>query len=271
MTAKPKGRVSLSCILLGIALLLSACVTQTQGNRTGQQADIVTESDEPETRKRARIRLELASGYFEQGQTTVALDEIKQSLAADPNYPDAHNLRGLVFMRLGDMRQAEESFRRAASLNPRDANTQHNLGWLMCQQARYAEATTAFNQALASPTYGEQAKTLMTQGICQARAGQLQDAERNLARSYELDAGNPITGYNLATLLYRRGDFPKAQFYLRRLNNGEFANAETLWLGIKVERRMGDQAAMGQLGDQLKKRFAQSKELAAYNRGAFDE
>ena len=57
------------------------------------------------------------------------------------------------------------------------------------------------------------------------------EAERSLARSYELDAGNPITGYNLANLLYRRGDYKRAQFYIRRLNNSELANAETLWLG----------------------------------------
>ena len=46
----------------------------------------MTASDEPDGRKRARIRLELAVGYFEQGQTAVALDELKQSLVADPAY-----------------------------------------------------------------------------------------------------------------------------------------------------------------------------------------
>ena len=45
----------------------------------------MTESDEPEARKRARIRMELAVGYFEQGQTNVALDELKQVIAADPS------------------------------------------------------------------------------------------------------------------------------------------------------------------------------------------
>jgi hypothetical protein len=48
------------------------------------RARLVTDSDEPEARKRARIRLELAVGYFEQGQTTVALDEQKQVAAGRP-------------------------------------------------------------------------------------------------------------------------------------------------------------------------------------------
>ncbi len=234
-------------------------------------ADIVTASDEPAARKRARVRLQLAVGYFENGQTTVALDELKQALVIDPTFPEAYNLRGLVYMRMNDPRLAEDSFRRAVALNPRDANTLHNYGWFLCQQSRYPEATQAFNQALANPAYGDRAKTFMALGLCQQSAGQFAEAERNLARSYELDAGNPITGYNLAALLLRRGDLVRAQFYIRRLNNSELANAESLWLGIKVERQMENRDAMIQLGDQLKKRFGQSKEAANYARGAFDE
>jgi len=90
-------------------------------------------------------------------------------------------------------------------------------------------------------------------------------------KSYEYDAGNPITGYNLANLLFLKNEDVRARFYIRRINNTGLANAETLWLGIKVERRLGDQAAMAQLGGQLLKRFAQSTQAAAYQRGAFDE
>ena len=140
-------------------------------------------------------------------------------MAADPNFPDVHNLRGLIFMRMNDLAQAEDSFRRAIALNPRDSNALHNFGWLQCQQSRYADALRLFEQAMGNPLYTGRAKTLMAQGICQARAGQTGDAERSLSRSYELDAGNPVTGYNLANLLYQRGDFQRAQFYIRRLNN----------------------------------------------------
>jgi type IV pilus assembly protein PilF len=90
-------------------------------------------------------------------------------------------------------------------------------------------------------------------------------------KSYELDAGNPITAYNLSLLLFQRADFVRAQFYVRRLNNSELANAESLWLGIKVERRLNNRDAIQQLGAQLKKRFPQSREYLAFERGAFNE
>jgi type IV pilus assembly protein PilF len=264
---------------LGVAALLLALVgcAQTAGAPATTAAAVasgrepITESDEPEARKRARIRVELASGYFEQGQTTVALDEIKLALGADPTYAPAYTLRGLVYSRLNELPLAEESFKRAQQLSPRDPDVLHHYGLFACQQGRYQQAVELFQQALVSPVYGGQAKTLMAKGICQVRAAQFAEAEGSLARSYELDAGNPITAYNLAALQFRRGDYPKAQFTIRRLNNSELANAETLWLGIKVEQRMANTEAMAQLAQQLSRRFPDSREWASYQRRAFDE
>jgi type IV pilus assembly protein PilF len=253
-----------------LVLALGGCAASPKMDSSAA-SDIVTPSDESETRRRARIRLELASGYFEQGKTEVALDEVKQVLAIDSSFAEGYDLRGLILMRLNDNRAAEESFRRAISLNPRDPNPNHNLGWLLCQQGRYPEAQRAFDVAMANPTYNGRAKTLMAEGVCEARAGKLPEAEKSLARSYELDPGNPITGYNLANLLYRRGENQRAQFYIRRINNSELANAESLWLGIKVEHRMNDVTAMRQLGEQLKKRFGGSVQAGKYDRGAFNE
>ncbi len=269
----PKWNISK---LFWAAVSLSLLVACASGPRPHASSDVqskdqATDSDELEVRKRARLRLELAVGYFDQGQTRVALDEVKQSLQQDPNYAEAYNLRGLVYMRLADYRLAEESFRQALVLAPRDGNTLHNYGWLLCQQAKFAEANTLFGQALASNNYPNAAKTSMTMGVCQIRAGQLVDAETSLQRSYALDPGNPITGFNLSVLLFKRGDFVRSQFYIRRVNNGDFSTAESLWQGIKVERKMGNTDAMRQLADQLNKRFSQSRELQLYEKGSFDE
>ena len=265
--------LALGGLLVALVGGLAGCAsgTATPAASSANKADFITDSDETDARKRARIRLELAVGYFEQGKTTTALDELKQSISADPTLLEAYNLRGLIYMRLNDAGLAEESFRRALTINPRASNVQHNYGWLLCQQSRVPEAVQMFTSALADPNYGDRAKTWMTQGLCQMKIGNAADAEASLGHSYELDAGNPITGYNLALLLFNRGEFVRAQFYVRRLNNSELANAESLWLGIKVERRMDNREAMSQLASQLKKRFPQSKELSLYEKGAFNE
>jgi len=262
---------------VAVALLLSGCVntrtttTTLADSSSSKGNEIVTESDESSRQRRARLRMELASGYFEQGQTTVALDEIKQALAADPNNADAYNLRGLVYMRLDDAGLAEDSFRRAIAINPRDANARHNYGWLLCQQNRFGDAATQFNEALAVPSYADRAKTLMTQGVCQLKAGQRVEAERSLMQAYEIDAGNPVVGFNLASVLAQREEWSRAQFYIRRVNNSSAASAETLWLGIRIERKLNNREAAAQLGGQLQRRFPQSREASAYERGNFND
>ena len=174
-------------------------------------------------------------------------------------------------MQLGDFPQADDSFRRALALRGGDPNLQHNYGWLLCQQKKHAEADQYFVKALANPAYTSRSKTLMARGLCQSAAGQVAEAEQTLLKAYELDAGNPVVGYHLASLLFRRNEAARSQFYIRRLNNSQFANAESLWLGVKVERAMGDSVAMRQLADQLRKRFPESREQAAFERGAFNE
>ena len=153
------GRLLRPCgtwLLLGSAVLSASAVLSgcagAPGGTGAQSAEPLTQFDEPETRKRARIRTTLASSYFEQGQDTVALDEVKQALAADANYGPALVLRGLVYMRLNDDQRAEESFVRALQINPKDSDALHNYGWFACGHKREKESLSLFERAIANPT-----------------------------------------------------------------------------------------------------------------------
>ena len=261
--------------LVGLALL-TGCATSSGTGFAQSQEEAATAAasggeGESDAQRRARIRLELAASYFERGQFNVALDEIRQVLAINPNLADAYNLRGLVFMRLDDQAMAQESFRRAASLRPNDPDVAHNYGWLLCQQKNYVLAQQQFEQALAQRNYTARHKTFMAQGLCLQAEGKEAPALQALLKSYELDPGNPVVGYNLALLLRRQGDLERAQFYIRRLNNSELANAQSLWLGMKIEHALRNDVALRQLSEQLQRRFPQSPEAGLWARRAFDE
>jgi type IV pilus assembly protein PilF len=122
------------------------------------------------------------------------------------------------------------------------------------------------------PQYQGAARTLLAQGVCQAFAGQLDLSEVSLSRAYELDPSNPFTATNLAEVLYRRGEYERARFYVRRVNAlADVSNAQTLWLAAKIENRLGNEQGTAEFGTQLRNRFPESREAAAYARGAFDE
>lgn len=254
-----------------IAVLLAGCAQTTQTTSTsGGEARGAPEPADAE--RRARTRLELAALYFGRAQYEVALQEIGLALAARPDMGAAYNLRGLVHAAMGDDAQADESFLRALALNPRDADSMHNRAWFLCQRNRSAEADRLFDQALAQPQYRDAPRTLMAQGVCLARAGKLPEAEAKLLRAFEMDAANPTTALNLAEVLYRRGEYERARFYIRRVNaSEEIANAQSLWLAMRIEHRIGNRGGVDAFGRQLRNRFPQSAEALAYERGRFDD
>jgi type IV pilus assembly protein PilF len=254
--------------LIGLTV---ACANMSASTSSANGTDLATASDETDVQKRAKIRLELAVGYLDQGQTNIALDEVKLAIAADPRSADAFSLRGLIYMRLNDFGLARDSFNRGILINPRDGNILHNLGWLACQESRYPEAIINFDKALAVPNYAGLAKTYLAKGICLLRSGDARLAESNFLRSFELDASNPIATFNLANLLFKRNDLIRSQFYIRRLNSNEYANAESLWLATKIEKKMGNSQGVIQLSERLRKQFPTSREFGLFERGAFDE
>lgn len=73
-------------LIAGLVMTVAGCANTGRASEAGLGPEVITPSDEPEARRRARIRLELAVNYFETGKVAVALDEVKQALVNDPTY-----------------------------------------------------------------------------------------------------------------------------------------------------------------------------------------
>ena len=247
--------------------MLGCSTTHEASSKSSAPASVA--ADGTDEGRRARIRMELAANYLQAGQPQIALNEVAQAIALEPRNADALALQGLLLMNLQDYPAARASLQQSLSLQPHEARTLHNIGWLECLEGRHAQGIAVLDRALATPRYGESARTLMAKGMCQRQAGDLPAAEATFFRAYELDAGNPVVAYHLADLLFQRRELERARFYARRLNNGEYANAESLWLGIRVEKAIGDSAAVRQLAEQLQRRYPDSKEWQRYEQGAF--
>lgn len=271
------------CLVAGwvsAVLLMVGCVNVPDPNRAAPNPEAApsfdargsSSSDDQSRSRRARTRIELAAAYFQRGQMDTALDEVKLALQADPNMGEAYNLRGLIYSSMGDDAKADESFRRALSINPRDADAMHNYGWYLCQRRRFDEAAAQFSQALAIPQYMGVSRTMMIAGVCEWRAGHLDTAEASLRRAYDLDPTNPVIAINLAEVLNQRGDLERARFYIRRVNQSdETSNAQSLWLGARIEMKLGNQQGANELGLKLRNRYPKSRESLAFDRGSFNE
>ena len=263
-------------VVAGLAAGLAGCVTTGAPPKSPYHAnnddDIKTASDQTNADRLYNTRMELAQAYLGRNQPNDALDQVKQALQAKPDMPAAYGLRGLIYGALGDPEKADESFRRAMQLAPHDGDVMHNYGWTLCQQRRFDDADAQFKRAIAEPSYRSASRTMLVEGICQARAGKGQDAERTLSRAYELDPANPTIAVNLSEVLYRNGQYERARFYIRRVNNRqELASAQTLWLAAKIEHKLGQAEQVKAMGAQLGDRFPDSPEALLYEKGKFDD
>lgn len=251
---------------------LGGCAGVPSQTSSASSGDIVTASDEGDTRKRARIRMELASTYYAQGQYTTALDELKQAVAIDPSMPAVHELRALIYDAMGESVRAEASYKDALDLDARNGSVLHNYAWFLCRARKFAEADALFERAANLPQSVNTSKTLLARGVCQVNAGLYPEAEKTLVRSYELDPSNPATAFNLASVLYRRGELERARFYIRRVNTiASQVTAESLWLAVRVEHRLGNVSRRDEFASQLRSRFPTARETNLMELGRFDE
>nr|WP_276597896.1 type IV pilus biogenesis/stability protein PilW [Roseateles koreensis] len=251
-----------------MAAVLLACAAPQPAERQAPKTDF----DSTDIDRRASVRMELATGYFGRGQYSTALDEIKQVLAIKPNMREALNLRGLIYGAMGEPQLAEDTFKRTLALYPADPDTLHNYGWSLCQQQRWQAADAQFDQALAQARYRAPSRTWLAKGVCEARSGHSAEAELSLGKAFEFDPASPAVAFNLAEVLYRNRQYERARFYIRRVNaQTEQSNAQSLWLALRIERRMGNAAGVEDLSQQLRRRYPQSPELQALDAGRVDD
>lgn len=91
----------------------------------------------------------LASAYSANGQLAEATTEFQRALAIEPYIP-AYNGLGLVAVKQHDFITARQNFERAIQIDPKDAESQLNLGVLCMQTGDAPCGRTAFHAFLAN-------------------------------------------------------------------------------------------------------------------------
>ncbi|HSJ81122.1 MAG TPA: type IV pilus biogenesis/stability protein PilW [Thiobacillus sp.] len=251
--------------ILAAALLAGCAVQPTDGGSGVANTQVDTES-----RQRARAFTDLAGAYFARAQYKVALDELRKAIIADNRFGPAYNIYGLIYMELAEDKLAEENFRRAIELDRNDSEARTNFGWFLCTVGRYDEGLEQFSTALRNPLYAHPDQAMANAGLCAERKGDLALAEANLLKSLKLQPDNPNTVLKLAALHFRQDRLMETQRLLGRHAELAPPTAESLWLGVRLERKLGDRAQEAAYGLQLRKRFPDSNEARRLLTGQYE-
>jgi type IV pilus assembly protein PilF len=264
------------CLVVA-AVLVAACQSKPAAPPqppppTGPQLQpppaVRLQQDTITSRQRAEIHAELAAGYYERGQMGIALEELGIAEKLDPAYPRIYNLYGLVYTFMDELPRAEAQFRRALELAPNDPETRHNWGWYLCTHGRARESIPEFEVAIRSPLYRSPEIALVNAGKCSVSFGDMAAAEQYFRRALQLRPNDPSAAYNLALTSYRAARLPESRALMKIVMQQTNPAPEALFLGMCVERRLGDRAAEQSYVAQLRNRYPESAEARAIQSSA---
>jgi type IV pilus assembly protein PilF len=249
-----------------LLVLLAGCAAQNDPpHDTGT---IIGEVGDP--RNRAKLHTELASLYYSNGNLGVALEELRAASSADSSYAPAHGMFGLVYMQTRENDRAEASFERALRLSPNDADINHNYGWFLCQTGRETASIKHFLVAIRHPLYPTPWRSYSAAGFCKLKMNEMKDAEVFFERALKLEPDEPGALLHLGEIRYRQGNIGEARKLVARHNKLVTPSAESLWLALRIERRLGEQVAEQAFANQLRRRYPASPEYQALQRGKYD-
>lgn len=256
-----------------VGILLTALVAGCAGTPPGQAPAELPVSQQAATgdaQQRAKAHTELGTLYLQAGNMGVALQEARVAVEADAGYAPAYNLMGLIHMFLRENAQAEADFARASRLAPGDPEIANNYGWFLCQSGREREAIGHFMTAVKNPLYKTPTKPYTNAGLCSLRLKDDKAAEGYFQRAALADAANAQAVFHLADLAYRRADYHNAKKLIGEVHRLQEPNAESLWLALRIERKLGDRQAEASLGSQLRRKFAGTPEHQALMQGRYE-
>lgn len=242
--------VQIRTLLLVAALELGVAGCSTAPEQVGER----------NLRTAAEANVQLGVGYLQQGKYDLALAKLEKALEQDSSLPSAHNVIAVLYERLNQPDLVERHYRRALSLAPDDAGTHNNYGRFLCMQNRLREADKQFLIALKNPLYQTPEVAHTNAGICALRVPDKAKAEGHFRSALKANPRYREALIEMAKLTLEQENYLPARAYLQRYLEVGPKSAESLWLGVRIERKLGNRSAAASYALLLKSNFPDAEE-----------
>jgi type IV pilus assembly protein PilF len=245
--------VKRAVIVLAAGLCLLAGCTTTDSGRS-----------KPQPERAAEINLELGIDYLRKNNLQQAKDKIDRALDQNPRYGRAHAVAGMLYDRLGETSKADSHFQRAVSLDPDNPEIKNNYAAYLCQKDRFERGEKLALEAAANPLYKTPEIALLNAGNCARSAGDLKRAEESYRRAIGIRPRFGEALLQMADVEYRQTEYMSARAFLERHLAVARATPATLWLGVRIERGLGNKVQAQQYEQRLKSEYptaSQTKEM----------
>ena len=258
---------------LSVAVLLAAC--SAPGVKMASSGEVAERpaADQPVTtdaRRIARSHVELGTAYLQASKMGTAMEEAKIAIAVDPSYAPAYHLLGQVHMFLEEKDAARQAFDAALARAPGDPDINNTYGWFLCVNGREQEGLAMLAKSAQNPFNTTPTRPLTNAGLCYLRLKDEKSAADRFAKALVVDSTNTVAAYQLGEIAYRQGDYARARDLATELNQNGEPTPESVWLGLRVERKLGNREAEATYVAQLRNKFRGSQQYQDYLAGRFE-
>lgn len=268
LNARIKKQTSVSVLFkfVAVAILMlgaSACSRNKiikVDNGVGDLKSQPQESKQDEKRDAAQIHTQLGAQLMERGELKEADQKLKMAIQFDDNYEPAHTMLAILDERIKQPQLAEQEYRRALAIDPKNGDTNNNLGYFLCHHGRGNEGLQYLQRALADPFYKTPATANSNAGACLMGMGNYASAEPYLRKALQADPNYSDALYQMAQLLYAKNDAFRARGFLQRFEAQGVARPDALLLGYRIESRLGDADAARNYANRLRDQFPDSEQ-----------
>jgi len=206
---------------------------------------------------------QLGIEYLQQGNLKEAKDKLDRAVGQDPGNAMAHAASGLLYDRLGDPREADRQFARAVSLDPDNADILNNYAVFLCRRGESERGQKMFLKAAANPLYRTPEIAYANAAKCARDGGDLEQAEQLLRQSLKAKPTFTDGLLQMTALQLEIGKGLPARAFLERYFATGQMSAEALWLGVRIERSLGDAARANEYAERLKSEYPTSAQTEA--------
>jgi type IV pilus assembly protein PilF len=235
-------------------------VANADENYTPSPAGVTRSSQSYDRQAIAEANLNLGVAYMQQEQYKLALDKLNRARIAQPNFAPTYNALGVLYQRLGENAEAEKYYQHAIKLNPMDSAALNNYGQFLCQNDRFDEAEEAFMESASNPLYPTPEIAITNAGTCALTFDHPDLAESYFKKALDRNPRVAPALIQMAELSYNRGEYLPARGFLQRYLEDNRHTSSSLWLGIRIERELGDKNAVSSYALLLRNRFSDSQE-----------
>lgn len=256
-------------LVLLAPVVLAGCGGMPLDAGMATQTPVAQQAVVGDARRAAKAHTDLGMVYLREGQLNVALDEARAATSADSSFALAYNLLGLTQMYLEQRAAAEEAFGRALALAPNDPEINNNYGWFLCQTGREKQSLPYFSASGGNTLYPIPTKPFTNGAICAITSGDDKTGEEFLFKALRADQQNTDAYFLLAELYFRTGRLIDARMRIADLHRMMPPTAQSVWLAVRVERKLGDREAELRFASQLRREFRESREYQLLKQGMY--